>query len=180
MRPHREAFLDVLPTAAAALRREARGDSDHHMTGSFSLIREDVEKRAPTRVVNAFGEMVVPHHPNDVQVFYADTTVPRCILLGRREMKVSSLASDLEMLDRDFPVGFAAAVTAFFATAYGTLRLGETFLPPTIMARILDYAALGVGQKDLQADIQANGWMFARYLPRLPRLPRMHIAPFVL
>ena len=26
------------------------------MTGSLSLIREDVEKRAPTRVMNAFGE----------------------------------------------------------------------------------------------------------------------------
>ena len=57
------------------LRREARRDSHHHMTGSLSLVREDVEKRAPTRVVNALGERMVLHHPGHVQVFDTDTAV---------------------------------------------------------------------------------------------------------
>ena len=93
MRPHAQALLDVLPASAALLRREARGHSHHHMTGSFSLIREDVEKRAPTRVVNALGEMLVAHHPCHVQVFDTDVAVPLRVLFGRLEMKIASLAS---------------------------------------------------------------------------------------
>ena len=68
--------MHILPTSAAFLCREARGDSHHHMTGSLSLIREDVEKRAPTGVMNAFGQRMVLYHPGDVQVFDADTTIP--------------------------------------------------------------------------------------------------------
>ena len=124
MRPYREAFLDVCPTAAAGLRREARGDSHHHMTSSRSLVREDVEKRAPTRVVNAFREMMVLHHPTDVEVLHADATVPLGIVFGGLEVEVTALATDLEMLARDFACRFAAPVAALRAAADRALGMG--------------------------------------------------------
>ena len=83
------------------------------MTGSLSLLREDVEKRAPTGVMNALGEMMVLHHPSDVQVFHTDTAVPLGIVLGGLEVEVAALATDFQMLAGDFSVGFAAAVAAF-------------------------------------------------------------------
>jgi hypothetical protein len=59
MGAYREAFLDVLTTPTALLAREARGHSDDLMTSSLSLIFKDAEERAPTRVVNALGEVMV-------------------------------------------------------------------------------------------------------------------------
>lgn len=94
MSSHREALLDVLPASAALLRREARGDSYHRMTGSLSLIREDSENCAPTGVVNALGQVMVSHHPSDMQVFNADTTIAFSIALGGLEVKVAALAAD--------------------------------------------------------------------------------------
>ena len=103
MGPHAQTLLDVLPTSAALLGREARGDSHHHMTGSLSLIREDVEKRAPTRIMNALGKMVVLHHSRHVQVFDTDAAIALRIVLGRLEMEVAPLATDLEVLASRLP-----------------------------------------------------------------------------
>ena len=137
MRPYREAFLHVSSTPAALLRREACRNPHHHMTGSLSLIREDIEKCAPTRVVNALGEVVIPYHSGHVQVFHTDATVALGIALGRLEMEVAALAADLEMLARHFAVCFAATIAAFLATADGALRVGQTLLSAAKVARIL-------------------------------------------
>ena len=53
MGAHAQTLLDVFATSAALLGREARRNPHHHMTGSFSLICENIEESAPTRVVNA-------------------------------------------------------------------------------------------------------------------------------
>ena len=174
VRPHTEALLHMLPTAAALLRREARGDSNHPMTSSLSLVGEDHEKRTPTRIIDALGEMMVARHPHHVQVFHTDAAIPFRIVLGNGEMVVSALPGNLEMLAGDLPRGFAAAMTAFLAAAQRALRMGETFLPSAIVARVLYCVALGVRQKDLQADIQANRRVFTR----CPL--RMHVAKRVL
>ena len=62
MGAHTQTLLDVRATSAAFLCREARQDPDHHMTNSCSPIREDREKRSPTCVVNALGEMIISYH----------------------------------------------------------------------------------------------------------------------
>ena len=95
MRPHTEAFLDVLATPAALLRGIARRDSNHLMASSLSLVAQDVKKRAPTGVVNTLGEMVIAHHPYHVQVLYAEAAVPLSIPLGGLEVEVAALATDL-------------------------------------------------------------------------------------
>jgi hypothetical protein len=62
MGPHAQALLDVLATSAALLGRIARRGSYHHVTSSRGLVREDAEKRAPTRIMNALGETVIARH----------------------------------------------------------------------------------------------------------------------
>ena len=143
MGAHAQAFRDVLPILATLLRREARRDSHHHVTGSLSLIRENVEERAPTRVVNALREMVVTHHPADVQVFNADTTIPLGIRLGDLEVEVAPLATDLEMLAGNSAARFAAAMAAWLAAAHRTLPMRQPLLPPAPVARVLHHAAPG-------------------------------------
>jgi hypothetical protein len=137
MGTHAQAFLDVLTTSTTFLRGIARRDSDDLMTSSLSLIVKDTEKRAPTGVVNALGEMVVLHHARHVQVFDTNATVALYVLLSRLEMEIAALATDFQMHARDFAVRFAAAMASLLATTYGALRMREALLPPAIVARIL-------------------------------------------
>src|SRR5215472_965604 len=161
MRPHTEAFLDVLATPAALLRGIARRDSNHLMAGSLSLVAQDVKKRAPTGVVNTLGEMVIAHHPYHVQVLYAEAAVPLSIPLGGLEVEVAALATDLQVLAGDFAAGFATAMAALRAAADGALPVRQALLPPTIVSGILHRLALGVGQKHFQAHVQPNRGMIA-------------------
>jgi len=155
--------------ASTSLRLNAKG---------LSLIFKDSEERAPTGVMDALGKMVIAHHPRDVQVFDTHTAIPLGIVLGRLEVEVTALATNLQVLARDLSVRLPAAVTALRTTAYRALRLCQAFLSCAMVARILDHAALRVRQKDLQAHIKANGRMRTLHLPR--RLPRMHDALLIL
>ena len=109
MGAHAQTLLDVCATSAALLGREARRNPHHHMTGSLSLIREDVEKRAPTGVVNTLGEMEVARHPMDVQVLHTDMAVQHGVPIGGLEAEVPPLARHLEMLYSDFSARFATS-----------------------------------------------------------------------
>jgi len=99
------------------------------MIGSLSLIREDVEKRAPTSIMNALGEVMVLHHTRDSQGFYADAAIPLGIALGDLEVEVAALAANFEMLAGNFAVGLASAMTPFCAAADRALRVSEALLP---------------------------------------------------
>ena len=155
MGTHTQALLDVLATTAALLRREARWDSNHHMIGSLSLIREDIEKRAPTRVVT-LGEIAIPHHPGHVQVLDTNTAIPLGIVLGGLEMEITSLATDLEMFTGHLALGFAAAVAALRAAAGGALRVRKALLAFAVLSGIFHHAAVRIGQEHLQPHVQAN------------------------
>src|SRR5262249_32317642 len=154
MRPYRKALLDVGATPAASLRREARGDSDHLMTSSLSLVGQDTEKRAPTRIADALGKVVVLDHASDVQVLDADATVPQGILVGGFEVEVAPLARDLQVPAGHFTRRFTAAMAAFGAAREPALPVRQAFVPPAMVARILDDAAIGVRQKHFQAHVQ--------------------------
>src|SRR5487761_2066270 len=167
MSTHAQTFLHILATPAALLGREARGDSYHHMTGSFSLIREDVEERAPAGVVNALGEMMVTRHARHMQVFDTDAPIASSIVFGGFEVEVTPLTADLEMLLGDLPFSLASAVAAFCATVTHTLRRGESFLPTAIVPGVLNDHALRIGQEHLQPHIQPDVRMFTRGFWRL-------------
>src|SRR5260221_5743481 len=149
MGAYRQAFLDVRPTAMALLRREARGDADHLMAGSFSPVFKDAEKRAPTGVVNALGTMMVAHHPADIQVLHADAAVPLGIVLGGLAVEVAPLATDLQMLARDFPIRFAATMATLLAAAHPALPMRPALLGLAVMAPGFPRAPLRVRPDNL-------------------------------
>lgn len=55
------------------------------MTGSFSLIFQDAEKRRPSGAIDVLAQMAVADHPCHVQVFDADAGMPFSIALGGLE-----------------------------------------------------------------------------------------------
>jgi hypothetical protein len=142
------------------------------MISSCSLIFKNAEKRAPARVVNALGEMLMLHHPRHVQVFDTNTTVLLRIVFGGLEVKVPALATDLEVLAGDFPIRLAAAMTPLLAAAHRALLMRQSLLAQAIMARILNYRAFGVGQEHLQAHVQPDSGMLACRLRRRLRMRR--------
>jgi hypothetical protein len=144
------------------------------MTSSLSHVCEDREKHAPTRVMNALDETMIFHHHYHIWLFDTHAAVALRILLGRLEVEIASLATDLEMLARDFTARLAAAVAAFLATTHRTLPMRQSLLPSAIVAWILHQPTFGVGQEHLQAHIQAASRM------RTCRLLRMCHALLIL
>ena len=97
MSTNTQGLLNQCPAVAACLCREAWVHSDHLMSGTCSLGFEDIEKRAPTGVQDALGEMVIFHHGTDSQVFHHNTLKAFSIGLSYLEMVISTLTIDLQM-----------------------------------------------------------------------------------
>ena len=97
MRTHREGLLDHLTTLLTFLAGKTRVHSDHLMSSTFSLGSEDSEELAPSCISNGFGKVMVLDHPFYVQVFNGNVVKGVSILLSKLEMKVFSLALDLQM-----------------------------------------------------------------------------------
>ena len=121
MGPHRQTLLDHLATVVTVLRGEARVDSYHLMTSSFSLFFKDVEKCTPTGVHNGFGHMVIVHHIGDLEVFDGNRMIGISVLLGRLEMEITALTFDLQMGLRCALRGFARPQAPFLASAQRAL-----------------------------------------------------------
>jgi hypothetical protein len=56
----------------AILRRVGRIHFDYLATGAFSLVRQDRSELTPSGVTNALGEMMIFHHPFNIQIFDGD------------------------------------------------------------------------------------------------------------
>lgn len=169
MGAHTQTLLDICSAPTALPRGEARRDSYHHMTGSLSLVREDVEKRAPTGVVSALGEMTVLRHVCHIEVFNTDVPVPPGIVLGGLDVEVTRLTADFQMLLGDLARGLAAAMAALLAAVTDVVCLRQSLLPTAIVPRVLNDRALTVRQKHLQPHTQPDVSMFTRGLRRLRR-----------
>src|SRR5262245_16330171 len=166
MGTYAQTLLDVLATSAARLRREARGHSHHRMTSSFSPVCEEVEKRAPARVVNAFGEMVMAHHPPDVQLLHADAAGALCVRLSCLKVEVAPLPGSVQVLLGHLTFGFLAAMTALLAALTEALCPAQPLLPSSVMARVRHHCALRVRQKHVQAHVQPASGLLAHWLGR--------------
>lgn len=157
----RKRLLNDFATFVALLRGEARTDSNHLMTSSFSLIFKDIEKRAPTGVHDALGQVMVFHHGGDRKVFHCDTAIAFGILLGYLEMMIAALPVDFEMRLRHIASGFFTAVTALLAAAQGTLFASQGALGGAIETWVFHCVALAIGKEDLQPNINADIRMLA-------------------
>src|SRR5260370_39379091 len=69
MGPHRQTFRHTFPTAAALMAGERRGHREHPTPGPYCLGFEDGTECCPARSTDAFGEVAIPYHIADLQVF---------------------------------------------------------------------------------------------------------------
>jgi hypothetical protein len=69
VRSLREGVLDTNPTAAAILRRQARGNRTHGSVDTLPILAHPGEEQPPTGITDAFGQMRLLDHPGYFQVF---------------------------------------------------------------------------------------------------------------
>jgi hypothetical protein len=83
---NRYAFVDHNPTARTGLAGERRVYRYYSLPGARSLESEDDKKRAPARITDALGRVVILHHVGDPQVLVIDRVVlpyqlKRCLVV---------------------------------------------------------------------------------------------------
>ena len=155
MRPDRQRFLNKLNTVRAQLRRVARIDSDDPTTSTLSLVCQDGQKRAPRSVQNALCQ-IRAHHASQVQVLDDQCAIPIRILLCGLEMKVAALARNFQVCLRRATRHLRAAMAALLAGTQAALLALQGRLTRPKEAWVLDHPTITIGQKDLQADINAD------------------------
>lgn len=156
MDTHRQTLLDQFTTVEALLCGEAGVHSNDLMSGAFSLGSQDIEKRAPRGVKDAFRQMMVFHHVGDLKVFHNNTLIALGIGLSCLEMVISPLPVNLQVRLGNGASGFALAVTAFCTTAHHALFPSQRALRGAIEAGVLNRVALAVSQEGFQAYINTD------------------------
>ncbi len=156
MSANTERLWNTLSTVAACLCREARVDSNDLMSSVLSFGFKHVEEGAPTGITNRFGQMMIFHHPTDIQVFNRNTMVLFSVWLGHFEMEIAALTGNLQVRFCDILRGFTASVTALLASAQLALLAPQRLLRRAIEAGILNHVPLRVSQEYFQADINAD------------------------
>lgn len=169
MSPDRQRLLNDLTAVEASLRSEVRRHYHNPYSSFFRFENEYLLKGRPTRVRDGFGEMVVFEHVLDSQILDGDKGVSINVLPGCLVSVIPALAGDLEMLLRRIACRLLAAFGAFYPASRLPLRPPELFTSLSKEARVLDHPALGVGKKDLEANLKAN----RRTVPLFRRFPEV-------
>ena len=156
MRTHGKRLLDHLPTPIAFLRGVAGVHSNDLMSGTFSLGSENIKERAPGGVHDALCEMVVFHHPINVQVLDGDMLILVSILFGDLEMKVPPLPFDLQMRLSRTLGRFPTSLRAFLSTCNRALLPSQSGLALAIVTGVLNRVSFAIRQKGLQPNVDTD------------------------
>jgi hypothetical protein len=141
----------------AILRRVGRIHLDYHTAGAFSLARQDRSELTPPGVTDAFGQMMISHHPFDVQIFDGDRVELPHDLERRLVMEIRPLPSYLLMLLLMQFDGLAPAITSLVRTARDSALSGlEFFFRRPVALRILNRLARRKSGEVFNPDIDSN------------------------
>ena len=156
MRTNTQGLLDNFTAVVTLLGGETRIDPNNCVTGTLSPGTQDIEKLAPTCVVNALGQMMVFHHSGDDQIFYNNMVKMLGIGPGNFEMMISALTVHFEMSLCGILRGDAPSMTPLLASAHHPLFTPEGLLNRAIVTRISNGIAFRVSKEDFQANVNAN------------------------
>lgn len=155
--PNREGLSDYLTAIRTPLRCETRRYFENPTTSFFRFVIEDRDKTRPTRVGDTFRETSVPDQTPYIEIFDGDKSVPIDVFAGRFVEEVLPLTGNFEMPLRGEPRGSFASVGAFLSTTRLALRFSQFLLTPSMATWVFDRLAFGIGEKNLQTQIDANG-----------------------
>ena len=161
MGANRQTFLYAFPTTAAILRSVGRWHGYNSTASIYCFAFEDGPKLCPASITDALGQVRVPHHVGDLQVFEIDGI--ELAHQGKSSLMVEVLALPAHLLVlpgqelHSLPASFAA----FFAAGDPAVRFLQFPLGLTIVTGIVGDLALGSDEEHFQADVYASllaGW----------------------
>jgi len=155
MRSYRQRLLNKLAALRALLRREARADSDYLTASTFSLVSQDVQKRTPSGIKNAFRQLTA-RQPCYIQVLHDDNPVCVGVVLRCLEVEVAPLAVNLQVGLRYAARRLAASATALYAGAQPALLAPQSCPAGAIVARVLYRIPVTVGKEYLQPNVNTD------------------------
>lgn len=180
MSTYRQRLLHICAALKTVLRGVARVYRDNFTTGTFSLVREDVKKYAPSRIINKRTQRAA-RHTCYVQFFNGDQLVSIGVVFCRLEMKVTLLAFNFQMCLCRAACGLAAVVTSLFTAAQYALLTAQGCLCFLVEARVRNRVAFTISEKRFQANINTNsgtgifccaiGYVFRRLFTHDNRIP---------
>lgn len=100
---------------------------------------------------------MVSDHVGNVQVFNGDNGVAINVPLRRIVQKVFALTSNLEVTLGNVACGLLSSAGALLTTRELTLCPSELLLRLPVAAWVLDRLATRICEKDLEANVEANG-----------------------
>src|SRR5262249_14756247 len=156
MGAYAQALGHALPTAATVLAGELGRNRHHSPTGPFCLVCEDGTERCPPGIADALGEVMVPDHIADLQIFQVDRVVRAHQGEGRLVVEVAPLALDLLLLLGASPDGFPPPFAAFLPARDTSLGLLQSLLGFAVVAGIVYDVAVRRDEKDLQPHVYAR------------------------
>src|SRR5688572_17851984 len=140
---HRKCEFHPCPTGAAILRSEMRRNFPDSTTSVCSFVFEYAQKSSPTRITDAFGEMMIFHQAFDVQVFNPDFIEAFDQVETGFVKEILALTLDLQMLFGEKFYRFTTTGRAFLSTAHLTLCGLQSFLSLTQPFEVLNGRLLG-------------------------------------
>ncbi len=153
---HGQALGHTFPTAAAVLAGVLGRNRLHSLASVCCFACEDGTKLTPACIRDAFGEVVVPHHIGDLQLFEIDHIVLTHEHERRLVVKITSLAfhvlGDFGSSGKRFP----APVAALLATRNRLIGALQAAFTRAKVTRIVHHQPLRRDQEHLQSDIDAR------------------------
>lgn len=154
---HRKRLPNPLSAIAAILRGVRGGNSDYPATSVLSFVFEYLRKSSPTGVTDTFGEMVILHHPFDVQIFNGNRVKLSNDIESGFMVKVQPLALNLLMLLRQQFDSLASAITSLIGSPRNlSVRRFEFSFGHAVVFWVLNYLTRAQRRKVLNAGINAD------------------------
>jgi hypothetical protein len=155
--PDGQGFGRDITTLTAHLRGVLRRDFHHSPTSFFRFVFEYLHELFPAGVVDAPGKGMILDHTLDVQRFDHDNAVIVSVTPGDLAQEILALAGHLQVYLGDGAGRLLAAMGALLTSRKFALRSAELLVALSQVARVSDLVSLGIGEKDLESYVDADG-----------------------
>lgn len=138
------------------LRSAARIDLNKHTPGTFSLVRDHIQKSSPASIVDGLRQHPAGE-PFDIQSFSRDQAKAINQLSRFFVVEVSPLILNVRMGTLQHQHRLAPSARALPAPRYASLRDSQGRLPGGIITRVVDGRSIAQGCKMREAHVNAYG-----------------------
>jgi hypothetical protein len=179
---HRERHFLFVTASAAYLARVFWRDSFKLPASLFSFAFRHCEKASPSYIADCLGEMAIPDHPANVQIFHRDRVIASDQIGRNLVVEILPTPRDFQMRFGDFDSLLRTPSRSLLFARKPPLLSLQIIQRVLVMARVLDLFAVRECGEGRNADIypdSLSGWRQGfgfRHLTDQKRIPTINAA----